>query len=72
MNENDISSDINAPVDELHRDCVEAVAMIRRKHAESRSKLGLDRPANDGPVDRAVWVARLARMKYLDSQKRGS
>ncbi len=69
MKENCNLTDINAPVDDLHRDCLEAVAMIGRKHAESRSKLGLDRPANDGPVDHAVWVARLARMKYLESQK---
>ncbi len=72
MNENDISSDINAPIDDLQRDCVEAVAMIRRKHAESRSKLGLDRPANDGPVEPAIWLARLARMEYLESQRKGS
>jgi hypothetical protein len=52
MDENWFSSDINAPIDDLHRDCLESVAMIRCKHAESRSKLGLDRPVEDRSVNR--------------------
>ncbi len=72
MNENDILSDINAPVDDLHRECLEAVAMIRFKHAESRSKLGLDRPADNAPAERATWLARHTRMDHLESKRRGS
>lgn len=53
---------LNVPIDDLHRDCLEARDMIRALHAEARHRLGLDRPADDRPVERAVWVARLARL----------
>jgi len=47
-----IFSDINAPIDDLHRECLESVAMIRRKHAEARSKLGLDYSGEDALIER--------------------
>ncbi len=50
MNENSNLTDINAPIDELHRDCLEAVAMIRSKHAESRFKLSLGYPGRNAPT----------------------
>ncbi len=52
MDENWFSSDINAPIDDLHLECLESVAMIRRKHAVSRSKLGLDYSGEDALIER--------------------
>ncbi len=38
---------MNVPVDELHAECLEARALIRRLHGEARHRLGLDCPAAD-------------------------
>ncbi len=70
MEENCISSDMNAPIDDLHRDCLEAIAMIRRKHAVSRFKLGLDLLVEDAPVESSAFLERLSQTESFDSQKK--